>query len=158
MDWELFYGCLNTVIFSTDSWAIFHYDEDAPGKKGAVCEPHRDVCPAPGKYILLKPGIHLIFIIGYFTSLMYCRWWCNLCRFRCCCGSYSSSDDLQHTDKSMLFRMYHHNFFQTKVYRQKPIEDECALVTLVASYRVSKSSKRISLVSRLLIFSLAHIA
>jgi hypothetical protein len=74
MDWELLYGCLNTVIFSNDSWAIFHYDENAPGKNGAICTADHNKYPAPGTYILLTPGIHIIFIVGYFTSLMYCRW------------------------------------------------------------------------------------
>jgi hypothetical protein len=32
----------------------------------------------------------------------------------------------------MLVRIYCHNFFLTKVYRERPIEDECANVTLVA--------------------------
>jgi hypothetical protein len=62
MDWELFHGCLNTVIFSWSSWAIFRYDEDAPGKKGAICISDPKTYPAPGIYILLSPGsIHLIF-------------------------------------------------------------------------------------------------
>ena len=74
MDWELFHGCLNAVIFSHDTWAIFQFVEDAPGNKGAICTADRNEYPAPGKYILLTPGIHLIFIIGYLTSLMYCRW------------------------------------------------------------------------------------
>jgi hypothetical protein len=61
MDWELFYSCLKTTIFSTGDWAIFHYDEDAPGgKKGAICNPDRNVYPDPGTYILLTPGIHLM--------------------------------------------------------------------------------------------------
>jgi len=55
MDWELFHGCLNTVIFSTDSWAIFHYDEHAPGRRGAICTQDRNEYPAPGTYIILKP-------------------------------------------------------------------------------------------------------
>jgi hypothetical protein len=74
MDWELFYSCISTITFSVDSWAIFHYDEKAPGKRGAICNPDRDEYPDPGIYILLSPGIHLMFKIGCFTSLMYCRW------------------------------------------------------------------------------------
>ena len=76
MDWGLYYGCLNTIILSAvhSTWAVFHYEEDAPGKKGAICVADRNEYPAPGIYILLTPGIHLIFIIGYLTSLMFCRW------------------------------------------------------------------------------------
>lgn len=35
MDWDLFYTCLDAIIFANDSWAIFHYDEHAPGRNGA---------------------------------------------------------------------------------------------------------------------------
>lgn len=73
MDQELFYSCL-TTIFSTGDCVIFHHDEDSPGKKGAICNPNRNEYPDPGTYIPLAPGIHLMFIMAYFTSLMYCRW------------------------------------------------------------------------------------
>jgi len=55
MDWEVLYNCLNTVIVGDDDWAIFHYDEDAPEKKGAICPSNRNQYPTPGTYTLLTP-------------------------------------------------------------------------------------------------------
>ncbi|KAK2462866.1 hypothetical protein APHAL10511_005064 [Amanita phalloides] len=55
MDWDLLYSCLNDVIFSNKSWAIFQYDEHAAGKKGALCHANISEYPAPGTYILLTP-------------------------------------------------------------------------------------------------------
>ncbi|KAH9164219.1 hypothetical protein EDB89DRAFT_2078143 [Lactarius sanguifluus] len=54
IDWELFYGCVRTVIFSESDWAVFEYDESAPGQRGALCPPNREH-PRPGTYILLRP-------------------------------------------------------------------------------------------------------
>jgi hypothetical protein len=56
MDWELFYGCVRTVIFSEGDWAVFEYDESAPERRGAHFPPNREL-PYPGTYILLRPGI-----------------------------------------------------------------------------------------------------
>lgn len=56
MDWELFYGCVRTVIFSESEWAVFEYDESSPGRRGALFPPSGEV-PFPGTYILLRPGI-----------------------------------------------------------------------------------------------------
>jgi len=58
MDWDLFYTCLDAIIFANDSWAIFHYDEHAPGRKGALCPAGCKEYPNPGTYILLTPGIY----------------------------------------------------------------------------------------------------
>jgi len=60
MDWDLFHTCLDAIIFANDSWAIFHYDEHAPGRKGALCPAAYKEYPIPGTYILLTPGIYQI--------------------------------------------------------------------------------------------------
>ncbi|KIJ08760.1 hypothetical protein PAXINDRAFT_18119 [Paxillus involutus ATCC 200175] len=52
--WELFYDCIRTIIFTSDDWAIFEYDENAPGKHGTFCSPSDDL-PKPRLYILLRP-------------------------------------------------------------------------------------------------------
>jgi hypothetical protein len=57
IDWELFYGCLRTVIFSEGDWAVFGYDESLPGRQGGLCPPNREF-PFPGTYVLLRPGIY----------------------------------------------------------------------------------------------------
>lgn len=59
MDWDLLYTCLDAIIFvANNNWAIFHYDEHAPGKKGALCPADCREYPTPGTYILLMPGIY----------------------------------------------------------------------------------------------------
>lgn len=58
IDWELFYECVRTVIFSEGDWAVFEYDESVPGRRGSLCPPNRELPgPCPGTYILLRPGI-----------------------------------------------------------------------------------------------------
>jgi hypothetical protein len=58
MDWDLFYTCIDAIIFANDStWAIFRYDEHAPSRKGALCPAECKGYPTPGTYILLSPGI-----------------------------------------------------------------------------------------------------
>ncbi|KAF8551880.1 hypothetical protein OG21DRAFT_217138 [Imleria badia] len=54
VDWELFYGCLRTVIFSDGDWAVFEYVKGVPGRRGALCPPNCEF-PCPGTYILLRP-------------------------------------------------------------------------------------------------------
>ncbi|KAH8993536.1 hypothetical protein EDB92DRAFT_1854793 [Lactarius akahatsu] len=54
IDWELFYGCVRTVIFAESDWAIFEYDESVPGGRGALCPPNYEL-PCPGTYVLLRP-------------------------------------------------------------------------------------------------------
>ncbi|KIM80031.1 hypothetical protein PILCRDRAFT_822864 [Piloderma croceum F 1598] len=54
IDWEMFYSCLRTIIFSPESWAVFRYDENVLKGKGAFYPPSHDV-PEPGTYILLCP-------------------------------------------------------------------------------------------------------
>jgi len=56
IDRELFYGCVRTIIFSEDDWAVFEYDECVPERRGALCPPNREL-PYPGTYILLRPGL-----------------------------------------------------------------------------------------------------
>jgi hypothetical protein len=56
IDWELFYGCVRTVIFCEGDWAILEYDESVPERRGTLCTPNREL-PCPGTYILLRPGI-----------------------------------------------------------------------------------------------------
>jgi hypothetical protein len=56
IDWELFYGCVRTVIFLEGDWAVFEYDESVPERRGTLCTPNREL-PCPGTYILLRPGI-----------------------------------------------------------------------------------------------------
>jgi len=51
MDWNLFYSCLDAIIFANDRWAIFHYDEHAPGRKGALCPAEREGCSTPRTYV-----------------------------------------------------------------------------------------------------------
>ena len=58
IDWELFYGCVRTVIFSEGDWAVFEHDERAPERRGALCPPNRQL-PCPGTYILLRRGKYL---------------------------------------------------------------------------------------------------
>jgi len=55
IDWDLLHSCLNVVVFSKESWAIFHYDEDVPGGKGAPCPAYSNECVPAGTYILLTP-------------------------------------------------------------------------------------------------------
>jgi len=49
MDWDLFYTCIDAIISANnDSWAIFHHDEYAPGRKGALqYVPRRVQIPYP---------------------------------------------------------------------------------------------------------------
>ncbi|KAF8723794.1 hypothetical protein AX14_009187 [Amanita brunnescens Koide BX004] len=54
IDWELFYGCLRMVISAEDDWAVFKYDENALGRRGALFPPNHE-CPDPGTYIVLRP-------------------------------------------------------------------------------------------------------
>jgi hypothetical protein len=56
IDWELFYGCVRSFIIANDDWAIFQYDEDAPGQRRALYSPNHEI-PRPGTYIILQPGI-----------------------------------------------------------------------------------------------------
>jgi hypothetical protein len=60
MDWDLFYTCIDAIIVAFDAWAIFHYDEHAPWRKGALCPAQCEEYPTPGTYILLTPGIYQI--------------------------------------------------------------------------------------------------
>ena len=57
IDWELFYGCVRTVVFCEGDFAIFKYDESVPERRGALCTPNREL-PCPGTYILLRPGLY----------------------------------------------------------------------------------------------------
>lgn len=54
MDWKMFYNCLRTIIRSNEDWAVFRYDEAAPGRHGDQCPSNAEV-PEPGTYVLLHP-------------------------------------------------------------------------------------------------------
>ena len=56
LDWELFHGCVRTIIFPECHWAIFKYDESVPERRGTLCPANREL-PHPGTYILLRPSI-----------------------------------------------------------------------------------------------------
>ncbi|KAN0124781.1 hypothetical protein V8E52_001333 [Russula decolorans] len=110
MDWDLFHTCLDAIIFANDSWAIFHYDEHAPGRKGALCPAACKEYPTPGTYILLTPDGSPISV-----------------------GLVATAARPRHPTTS--------NAKQGQIL----IANKFALVTLTASYRVSKFLKVILL-------------
>lgn len=68
IDWELFYSCIRTIVFTNNDWAVFKYDEAAPGKRGAH-HPSSNQLPQPDTYILLRPGILAILVILSWSDL-----------------------------------------------------------------------------------------
>jgi hypothetical protein len=108
MDWDIFYTCLDAIISANDRWAIFHYDEHAPGRKGALCPAECKEYPTPGTYIV------------------------DLCRFGGRRGSPSSPCNIEHKSRGTLNRIYNNNinFVEATFRRQTLIESEFALVIL----------------------------
>jgi hypothetical protein len=93
INWELFHSCLRTIIFSSDDWAVFWYDEDAPGKRGPFCPPGHDL-PNPETYVLLHPGIcgNIFFSAFSFFQFLCYRRHSDLCGFDTPFGSTSPSN------------------------------------------------------------------
>ena len=76
INWELFYSCLRSVIFSNEDWAVFRYEAATPGQHGALCPPSPEILE-PGTYILLRPGMSRLVASLTLSCMILCRWLAN---------------------------------------------------------------------------------
>ena len=134
MDWELFYSCLRTVIFSNEDWAVFCYDETVLERHGVLCLPSAEH-PEPGTYILLRSGME-----GQSTPwrlpVLSCRWYPDHCGLEHRFSPCSSFDYLQYLFKGKshthdkTFSPNTTDFPQTEHYRTRVrARDPCCLIS-----------------------------
>lgn len=126
IDWKLFYHCLETIIVSSDAYAIFPFEEDVAGKSSGPLIPASPIQVDPGMYTLLRPGnysflvVHLVFII--LTSLdVACRRRSHFCRLSTPFRSSPAPITLQYSCRRMwaTHSVTHGDFWQKEHYRTR---------------------------------------
>jgi hypothetical protein len=97
IDWELFYGCLRTVISTEDDWAVFKYEENAPGEEGRFALQTTNSLTLEHISFFNQVSNDSQLSECPFLYMISCRWFSYPPRFDTRFGSHPPSNRLQHS-------------------------------------------------------------